>query len=56
VTSFGGQDACTGDSGGPLWKFFGNARTKAFVIGVVSRGKGCARGDSPGNLIIEKFV
>ena len=37
-------------AGGPLWKWFGNTKTKAFVIGIVSRGKGCARADSPGNL------
>ncbi len=41
--SYGGKDACTGDSGGPLWKWIGRRRKKAFLIGVVSRGKGCAR-------------
>jgi secreted trypsin-like serine protease len=42
------QDACTGDSGGPLWKWMGRETPKATIIGVVSRGKGCARKDAPG--------
>lgn len=35
----GGKDSCKGDSGGPLYKWVGN---QAVLIGVVSRGKGCA--------------
>eukprot|EP00094_Tigriopus_californicus_P014048 TCALIF_13604-PA protein Name:"Similar to KLKB1 Plasma kallikrein (Bos taurus)" AED:0.37 eAED:0.37 QI:101/0/0.2/0.6/1/1/5/0/273 len=46
--SYGGKDACVGDSGGPLWKWIGKKRPRAFAIGVVSRGKGCARKDNPG--------
>ena len=33
-------------SGGPLWKWTSNS--KAVIIGVVSRGQGCARKNSPG--------
>jgi secreted trypsin-like serine protease len=48
--TYGGHDACQGDSGGPLWRWMGRkeGKKKAFVVGVVSRGKGCARKDSPG--------
>eukprot|EP00095_Tigriopus_kingsejongensis_P005800 maker-scaffold88_size394946-snap-gene-2.25 protein:Tk05800 transcript:maker-scaffold88_size394946-snap-gene-2.25-mRNA-1 annotation:"GH21133" len=46
--SYGGKDACVGDSGGPLWKWIGKKRPRAFAIGVVSRGRGCARKDNPG--------
>lgn len=48
TVKYGGTDACTGDSGGPLWKWFGKKRAKAYMIGVVSRGKGCARKNAPG--------
>ena len=45
----GGTDSCKGDSGGPLWKWVGYGREKiAFLVGIVSRGWGCARKDSPG--------
>ena len=45
----GGTDSCKGDSGGPLWKWVGYGKEKrAFLIGIVSRGWGCARKDSPG--------
>ena len=41
----GGKDSCKGDSGGPLytWK-----NRKAYLIGVVSRGKGCATHNEAG--------
>jgi len=49
----GGGDTCQGDSGGPLIRWVnvkkGAKKTrKAFLIGVVSRGKGCANYNSPG--------
>lgn len=39
-----GNDACQGDSGGPLyfWLGHGKKEKKAFIIGIVSRGHGCA--------------
>ncbi len=55
--SYGGKDACTGDSGGPLWKWLGGRRRKrAFLIGVVSRGKGCARNNAPGIYTRQKSI
>ncbi|XP_071749552.1 uncharacterized protein [Lepeophtheirus salmonis] len=45
---YGGQDACTGDSGGPLWKWIGHKHKRAFIVGIVSRGDGCARKNEPG--------
>ena len=49
---YGGVDACYGDSGGPLWKWFHTGNKKdppqAFLIGVVSRGVGCAVRNMPG--------
>lgn len=56
---FGGTDACQGDSGGPLWvwtrngkkleqKIQGGNNIKAFQIGIVSRGEGCAWRNKPG--------
>ena len=49
----GGSDACQGDSGGPLVKWQrvrknGRMSQKAYLIGIVSRGKGCAYADQPG--------
>ena len=45
----GGSDACQGDSGGPLWKWIGEGENRrAFLVGIVSRGAGCGRIDSPG--------
>ena len=43
--NLGGKDSCKGDSGGPLiaWK-----DKQAFLIGVVSRGAGCARHNEAG--------
>ena len=51
--SIGGTDSCQGDSGGPLvtWqgvKVGGGMKYKAFLIGLVSRGGGCAMKDEPG--------
>ncbi len=36
----GGTDSCKGDSGGPLFVYGSDGR--AILIGIVSRGKGCA--------------
>ena len=46
----GGTDSCQGDSGGPFYQWFNHGREKkrAFLIGVVSRGTGCANYNSPG--------
>jgi len=43
---WGGKDSCNGDSGGPLYTW--NQENKAVLVGVVSRGKGCAAKDSAG--------
>ena len=44
----GGKDACTGDSGGPLWIEMGRKTRRAFIVGVVSRGFNCASHNKPG--------
>ena len=45
---YGKSDTCMGDSGGPLWKWMGKSNPKAIIVGVVSRGIGCARKNMPG--------
>ena len=47
-TKYGETDSCQGDSGAPLWKWIGKSRSYAVMIGVVSRGTGCARKNTPG--------
>jgi secreted trypsin-like serine protease len=48
-TRYGGRDSCSGDSGGPLWKWMNlKGRQRAVIVGVVSRGTGCARKNKPG--------
>ena len=39
-----------GDSGGPLWSYLGTSdeTRRAFLVGIVSRGSGCAEYNSPG--------
>ena len=46
----GGTDSCTGDSGGPLYTFAKdkNGEKRAYQVGVVSRGKDCAKLNNPG--------
>ena len=57
----GGKDTCQGDSGGPLWVedngigkylqfgyFIILAYFSAILIGIVSRGRGCAKQNHPG--------
>jgi hypothetical protein len=45
----GGTDSCQGDSGGPFYQWYGSGKDKrAYIIGVVSRGTGCANFNSPG--------
>ena len=45
---------CLGDSGGPLWLntndtyMDGKPQERAYLIGVIARGKGCALGNIPG--------
>lgn len=39
----GGKDSCSGDSGGPLWKW--NDQKQAVLTGLVSYGKRCASRD-----------
>merc|ERR1711874_284580 len=41
----GGKDSCQGDSGGPLWV---EENGKAVLVGLVSRGRGCAFQNAPG--------
>ena len=52
MTSFcflsGESDSCEGDSGGPLWKWMGKSKPRAVIVGIVSRGIGCARKNTPG--------
>jgi len=44
----GGVDTCQGDSGGPLWRNLKDGdKVRATQIGVVSRGRGCAKFNSP---------
>ena len=51
------KDNCHGDSGGPLWMWIGKENSKATIVGVVSRGEGCARQDLPGIYTrVEKFL
>jgi secreted trypsin-like serine protease len=41
----------TGDSGGPLFRWYGDGPGtdhRAYIIGVVSRGTGCANFNQPG--------
>ena len=39
-----------GDSGGPLWSYLGTKpeTKRAFLVGIVSRGDGCANFNKPG--------
>ena len=53
LMSIGGSDACQGDSGGPLVKWQQIRKQdrishKAYLVGIVSRGEGCAYADIPG--------
>jgi len=44
----GAVDTCQGDSGGPLWRNLKDGdKIRATQIGVVSRGRGCAKLNSP---------
>ncbi len=53
----GGKDACTGDSGAPLWIEMGRRRRRAFIVGVVSRGFNCASHNLPGIYVrVKKFL
>ncbi|XP_059078653.1 uncharacterized protein LOC131877097 isoform X2 [Tigriopus californicus] len=47
----GGKDTCQGDSGGPMWINMDNNGTsgrRSYLIGIVSRGLGCAQLNQPG--------
>jgi len=44
----GGADSCQGDSGGPIWRNIKvEDKVRATLLGVVSRGAGCAQFNSP---------
>jgi len=44
----GGADTCQGDSGGPIWRNMKvEDKVRATLLGVVSRGAGCAQFNSP---------
>jgi len=44
----GGVDTCQGDSGGPLWtNIKEDGKVRATILGVVSRGAGCAAFNAP---------
>lgn len=52
---YGGKDACQGDSGSPLWKWVGlKGHRRAVIVGIVSRGVGCARYNRPGIYVMVK--
>ena len=44
----GNKDSCGGDSGGPLYFWSQQAKPRAYLYGLVSRGVGCARPNMPG--------
>ena len=52
----GGKDACTGDSGSPLWVEMGKRSRRAFVVGIVSRGFNCASHNLPGIYVRVKKI
>ena len=47
---FSGDGACQGDSGSSLWKWIEDKTGKSHpvLVGIVSRGLGCARYNEPG--------
>ena len=48
-TYYGGEDACEGDSGGPLYVWVQHEKAKkAVLVGSVSRGHGCAEKNKAG--------
>ena len=49
--ALGEKDSCTGDSGGPLWRWVSNKKKKkqqAVLVGVVKSGIGCGQHNFPG--------
>ena len=47
---------CLGDSGGPLWVtesvyLNGKKENRAYLVGIVSRGRDCANKDLPGKYL-----